>query len=179
MCNFCDGCKRYMDAWKNITNDISTLTIGSRNLKNREDDRHFENLSTFKIKDPIKRMFSEFISEKKDTKVSISFYFVFNILSWTEGKKGKKKKIEILPEEEPLEEQIIEQQKEEEEELSSSSSSEEEEEELVINEDELVILTKEIDPDQPDEEPIDFSFEDVFDSDEGEEKKQKKRKKIE
>ena len=89
MCSMCDGCKRYMEAWKIISHDIPVISVGTRLLKNREDDRHFENLPTYHNKERVKvRTFSKFISDKKDTKV---FNYFIQINFFRKEREVKKK----------------------------------------------------------------------------------------
>lgn len=157
MCSRCSGCIRYMEAWGKLSFEISSIRVGSRNLENREDHRHFENIPTLKREKKRKRGFSEFIADKKDSK--------------DKKKRGKKKKVE---EEEEIEEKVVQEEGDDEDE-------DEEDEEEDIN---AVILetddfTQIPEPEEmPDDDEIPPDYEAFDESDLETEKKKKKKKKI-
>lgn len=147
MCSRCDGCKRYIDAWKKICIQIPKMRIGSWDLQSRDDHRHFENIPTLLIEKKNNKCFSEFILDRKEIK---------------EKRRGKKKKVEQENEEEDKDE--------EEEELDNV---EEMATILLADDKEYNEPIEEQDPIEDDDQSIEFNFED---SDGEKENKKKKRK---
>lgn len=168
MCSNCSGCLRYLDAWKRLYSNIS-IRIGSKNLQNRDDDRHYENLPTLREEKKLKRLFSEYIIDRKESK--------------DKRKRGKKKKIE---EDEEDDEEDKDTKKSAEEDDDDDDEDDEVEEEP--EDDNIEIAEEEQDYSIPvhqdedimfeDEEEPNFDF-DFGDSDgETDRRKKKKKKKI-